>query len=70
VIVVATVAAPLLTGAVNVRMMFLIGVPKSAAVEYLELMSFLTRTLRTPDAVDRLCRITDKDEFLNAFAGS
>ena len=70
VIAVATLATPLPMSPGSVQMMFLIGVPKSAAREYLELMSFLTRNLRTASAVERLCRITDKDEFLNALAAS
>lgn len=69
-VAVATLAAPLAAGAINIRMMFLIGVPKSAAHEYLELMSFLTRHLRTASAVETLCVITAEDEFLNALAAS
>lgn len=70
VIAVATLAAPLPASAVSVQMMFLIGVPKSAAKEYLELMSLLTRNLRTASAVEQLCRFTEKDEFLNALAAT
>jgi mannitol/fructose-specific phosphotransferase system IIA component (Ntr-type) len=70
VIAVATLTIPLLADSISVQMMFLIGVPKSATLEYLELMSFLTRNLRTTGAVERLCRITDQDEFLNALAAS
>ena len=70
VIAVATLAAPLPAGSISVRMMFLIGVPKSATLEYLQLMSSLTRNLRTASEVERLCRITDQDEFLNALAAS
>ena len=65
-VAVATLAAPLPAGAINVRMMFLIGVPKSAAHEYLELMSLLARNLRTPGAVEDLCQITGRDEFVKA----
>jgi PTS system fructose-specific IIC component len=70
VIAVATLAAPLPAGAASIQMMFLIGVPKSTTMEYLELMSFLTRHLRTASAVEQLCRFTGKDEFLNALAAS
>ncbi|MBW0000991.1 MAG: PTS sugar transporter subunit IIA [Verrucomicrobia bacterium] len=67
---VATLASPLPADAINIRLMFLIGIPKTATQEYLELMSFLTRNLRTPSAVEELCRITDKDQFLGALAAS
>jgi PTS system fructose-specific IIC component len=70
VVVVATLETPLKTGATTIRLMFLIGLPKSAGQEYLELMSFLTRNLRTAGAVERLCRSTTKDEFLGALAAS
>lgn len=70
VIAVAILPAPLPAGSVSIRLMFLIGVPKSAAKEYLEVMSCLTRNLRTARAVEQLCRSTDKDEFLNALAAS
>jgi mannitol/fructose-specific phosphotransferase system IIA component (Ntr-type) len=70
VIAVATLATPLPADSISIQIMFLIGVPKSAPREYLELMSFLTRSLRTAGAVERLCRITNQDEFLNALGAS
>lgn len=70
VIAVATLATSLPADASRIQLMFLIGVPKSATREYLELMSLLSRTLRTSSAVESLCGITGKDEFLNALAAS
>jgi mannitol/fructose-specific phosphotransferase system IIA component (Ntr-type) len=70
VIAVATLANPVPASAAGIRMMFLIGVPKSATMEYLELMSFLTRNLRTASVVEQFCRFTEKDAFLNALAAS
>jgi mannitol/fructose-specific phosphotransferase system IIA component (Ntr-type) len=67
VIVVATTDAPLPVESLAVQVMFLIGVPKTATVQYLELISFLTRHLRDPGTVERLCRAADKDEFLGVF---
>lgn len=67
VIVVATSDAALPVENSAVRVMFLIGVPKTATVQYLQLISFLTRHLREPGTVERLRRATSKDEFLNAF---
>lgn len=67
---VATLDSPLPADAISIRLMFLIGIPKSATQEYLGLMSFLTRNLRTASAVEQLCRITDKDQFLGALAAS
>jgi len=70
VIAVANLEKPLPAEGVSIRLMFLLGVPKSATQEYLELMSLLTRNLRTPSAVDELCGFNGKDEFLSALAAS
>ena len=45
VIVVATADAPLPLENLDIQVIFLIGVPKAATVQYLELISFLTRQL-------------------------
>ena len=70
VVVAATAAAPLPVEGTDVRIIFLVGVPKTAAVQYLELVSLISRILRDPAALERACQARDKDEFLRIFAGN
>ena len=51
------------------RLVLLIGVPKRAVAEYLELTSFLARHLRSAGVLDRLMSAGDIEQFLAAFAG-
>ena len=55
-------------GDMMVRLIFLIGVPKHAGAEYLEIISFLVRHVRTERTLDRLMEATDLSSFLAAFA--
>ncbi len=50
-----------------VRLIFLIGAPKSAVGEYLALLSFLARHLREGKLIDRLVRVENMVDFLAAF---
>jgi mannitol/fructose-specific phosphotransferase system IIA component (Ntr-type) len=52
---------------VAARLVLLIGVPKSAVSEYLELTSFLARHLRGKQVIDGLMSATDIERFLSAF---
>jgi fructose PTS system EIIBC or EIIC component len=51
-----------------VRLIFLIGVPKNAGAEYLEIISFIARHVRGTKTIDRLLGATDMASFLTAFA--
>jgi fructose PTS system EIIBC or EIIC component len=51
-----------------VRLILLIGVPKAAIAEYLDLTSFLARHLRNRQVLDRLIGATNMSEFLACFA--
>ena len=55
-------------GDMMVRLIFLIGVPKNAGAEYLEIISFIARHIRGTKTVDRLLQATDMPSFLTAFA--
>ena len=55
-------------GNVMVRLIFLIGVPKHAGAEYLEIISFLARHVRGEQTIKRLMEATDLAGFLAAFA--
>jgi PTS system fructose-specific IIC component len=55
-------------GDARVRLIFLIGVPKHAGAEYLEIISFLARHVRGERTLDRLMEATDLSSFLAAFA--
>jgi mannitol/fructose-specific phosphotransferase system IIA component (Ntr-type) len=68
VLVVATLAKPILVGETALRLLFLIGVPKAGVSEYLELTSFLARHLRTGGSLDRLSRAANMTQLLDAFA--
>jgi mannitol/fructose-specific phosphotransferase system IIA component (Ntr-type) len=59
---------PIDFGEMTVRLVLLIGVPKAAIAEYLDLTSFLVRHLRNPAVLDRLMTATNIAEFLGAFA--
>jgi PTS system fructose-specific IIC component len=68
VMVFATCKEAILFGNTRVRLIFLIGVPKHAGAEYLEIISFLARNLRGQGTIDRLLEATDISSFLAAFA--
>jgi PTS system fructose-specific IIA component len=68
VMVIATCAQPIPFGEVRVRLIFLIGIPKRAGAEYLELISFLARHVRGEQVVDRLVAAEDMSSFLAGFA--
>lgn len=55
-------------GDTPVRLILLIGVPKAAIAEYLDLTSFLARHLRNRPVLDRLMHATSMPEFLQTFA--
>jgi mannitol/fructose-specific phosphotransferase system IIA component (Ntr-type) len=55
-------------GDMSVRLIFLIGVPKHARAEYLEIISFLARHVRGEGTIDRLVEATSLAGFLEAFA--
>ena len=59
---------PVPFGDTPVRLILLIGVPKAAIAEYLDLTSFLARHLRNRPALDRLVNATNMTEFLESFA--
>jgi fructose PTS system EIIA component len=59
---------PIDFGEMAVRLILLIGVPKAAIAEYLDLTSFLVRHLRNQGVLDRLMTATNIAEFLGAFA--
>jgi fructose PTS system EIIBC or EIIC component len=68
VMVFATCKDGILFGNTRVRLIFLIGVPKHAGAEYLEIISFLARHVRGQGTIDRLLEATDISSFLAAFA--
>ena len=59
---------PVVFGDTPVRLILLIGVPKAAIAEYLDLTSFLARHLRNQPVLDRLVEATSITEFLESFA--
>jgi mannitol/fructose-specific phosphotransferase system IIA component (Ntr-type) len=59
---------PVHFGEMPVRLILLIGVPKAAIGEYLELTSFLVRHLRNRPVLDRLTAASNMAEFLETFA--
>jgi len=59
---------PVVFGYTPVRLILLIGVPKAAIAEYLDLTSFLARHLRNQPVLDRLVEATSITEFLESFA--
>ena len=68
VMVFATCREAILFGNMMVRLIFLIGVPKHAGAEYLEIISFLARHVRGQQTVSRLMDAKDLSSFLSAFA--
>ena len=68
VMVAATCPQPISFGEMPVRLIFLIGVPKHAGAEYLEMISFLARHVRGDQVIDRLVQMEDMPSFLLAFA--
>jgi mannitol/fructose-specific phosphotransferase system IIA component (Ntr-type) len=68
VMVIATCSEPVLFGEMPVRLIFLIGIPKRAGADYLELISFLARHVRGERVVDRLVQAEDMSSFLAGFA--
>ena len=68
VMVLATCKEAILFGDIMVRLIFLIGVPKHAGAEYLEIISFLARHVRGQQTVSRLVDAKDISSFLSAFA--
>jgi mannitol/fructose-specific phosphotransferase system IIA component (Ntr-type) len=67
VMVCATCKEAILFGDTKVRLIFLIGVPKHAGAEYLEMISFLARHVRGQQTVSRLVDAKDLSSFLSAF---
>ena len=67
VMVVATCSYPIPFGEVSVRLIFLIGIPKQAGAEYLELISFLARHVRGATVVDQLVKAENMSSFLAGF---
>jgi fructose PTS system EIIBC or EIIC component len=70
VMVVATCQEPVAFGEVLIRLIFLVGVPKRAGKDYLELISFLARHLRKESAIDQLSKAEDISSLVAAFAQS
>jgi PTS system fructose-specific IIA component len=68
VMVIATCSKPIPFGKMPVRLIFLIGIPKRAGADYLELISFLARHVRGERVVDRLVQAEDVSSFLDGFA--
>ena len=68
VMVVATCSEPIPFGEVSVRLIFLIGIPKRAGADYLELISFLARHVRGERVVDQLVKAEDMSSLLAGFA--
>jgi mannitol/fructose-specific phosphotransferase system IIA component (Ntr-type) len=68
VLAIGTCPEPVVFGDTPVRLILLIGVPKAAIAEYLDLTSFLARHLRNRPVIDRLTEATNMSEFLETFA--
>jgi mannitol/fructose-specific phosphotransferase system IIA component (Ntr-type) len=68
VIVVGISPQPIPFSVGSAKLVLLIGVPKKAVAEYLELTSFLARHFRVENALDRLMGTTNMEQFLAAFA--
>jgi PTS system fructose-specific IIA component len=68
VMVIATCSEAVLFAEMPVRLIFLIGIPKRAGADYLELISFLARHMRGERVVDRLVQAEDMASFLAGFA--
>lgn len=70
VMVIATCHQPISFGEVLIRLIFLVGVPKRAGRDYLELISFLARHLRKESAIDQLSKADNITSLVAAFAKS
>jgi PTS system fructose-specific IIA component len=68
VMVIATCSQSIPFAVVPVRLIFLIGIPKRAGADYLELISFLARHVRGERVVDQLVKAEDMPGFLAGFA--
>jgi PTS system fructose-specific IIA component len=68
VMVIATCSQAIRFGETPVRLIFLIGIPKRAGADYLELISFLARHVRGEHVVDRLIEAEDMPNFLAGLA--
>jgi mannitol/fructose-specific phosphotransferase system IIA component (Ntr-type) len=68
VMVVATCSQPVPFADIPVRLIFLIGIPKRAGADYLELISFLARHVRGERVVDQLVKAEDMASLLAGFA--
>lgn len=69
VMVIATCPKPVPFRDMQVRLAVLIGVPKPAASEYLEIVSFLARHLRNQVILDQVVAADSLPNFVAAFAG-
>jgi fructose PTS system EIIBC or EIIC component len=69
VMVIATCPKPVPFRDMQVRLAVLIGVPKRAASEYLEIVSFLARHLRNQAILDQVVAADGLQTFVAAFAG-
>ena len=67
VLVTATCPQPVSFRGTPIRLIFLIGVPKLAIADYLEMTSFLARHVQGNDLVDRLVKAKDLPGFLCEF---
>ncbi|HEY2122688.1 MAG TPA: PTS sugar transporter subunit IIA [Chthoniobacterales bacterium] len=67
VMAVATCREQIQFGDVSVRLIFLVGVPKRAGGDYLELISFLARQIRRDPAMERLTGAEDMPGFIARF---
>ena len=70
VMVVATCRDSIRFGSIFVRLIFLVGVPRRAGADYLELISFLARHMRREHAIERLAAAQDISSFVGGFAES
>jgi fructose PTS system EIIA component len=68
VMAVGSVRTPIQIGEATVRLFILLGVPKAAVTEYLELTSFLARHFRSGDLVEKLLTAKNINEFLAELA--
>lgn len=68
VLVTATCPKPILFRESPIRLIFLVGVPKAAVSDYLEITSFLARHVRKGHVIDRLLSANDLSEFLSMFS--
>jgi mannitol/fructose-specific phosphotransferase system IIA component (Ntr-type) len=68
VMAVGSVRTPIQIDQATVRLFILLGVPKGAIAEYLELTSFLARHLRSGELTERLVIAKNVNEFLGSLA--